>query len=61
MFEVIVDNVGTVYAGPDETVANDKYEQYKRYVDGEGRVWPSESVALFEDGDMVAEYRPRDE
>ena len=56
MFEVVVDNVGSVYFGDDEHAARQKFEDYKRYVDGEGRLWPCESVTLFEDGDIAEEY-----
>lgn len=54
-FEVIVENIGTVYDGTDEDKA---YEMYGRYMvkvsEDSGRI--GESVALFEDGHLVKEY-----
>ena len=58
MFEVIVDNVGTVYWGEDEDQARMNFDAYKRYVDGAGRMWPSEGVVMLQDSDIVDEYRP---
>lgn len=56
MYEVVVGNVGTVYRGADEKVANVAFDTY---VDlsksGHGRA-AGEEVSFFEDGDLVKEF-----
>ena len=57
MFEVVVDNVGTVYRGGNEEAARKLFEDYKKYVDGEERLWPSECVTLIGGNDILDEYK----
>lgn len=56
-WQVIVDNVGTVYDGTDETVARKSYNDYVTISKaGHGRAG-GKNVSLFDDSDVVEEHR----
>ena len=54
MFEVIVGNIGTVYAGGSATTAKESFEYYKKH--GLSKTRAEDSVTLFEDGELEDEY-----
>lgn len=54
MFEVIVGNIGTVYAGDSATTAKESFEYYKKH--GLSKTRAEDSVTLFEDGELEDEY-----
>lgn len=56
VFEVVVGNIGTVFAGSDGARAADVFEDYmKRSKSGRGRA-AGEDVVLVEDGEITVEY-----
>jgi hypothetical protein len=57
-FEVVVGNVGTVYAGQDEAKAKKEYDNYLEISKkGVGRAG-NEEVLYFVDGDLIKEHQP---
>jgi hypothetical protein len=55
-WEVIVNNVGTVYSGSDEALAKETFDSYVR--NGSGRA-DGESVGLWCDGELQDSFDPQ--
>ena len=55
-YEVVVGNIGSVFAGSDPKKAVDVFKDYmKQSKEGYGRA-AGEDVVLFEDGEIIVEY-----
>lgn len=58
-YQVIVENVGTVYDGDDDKEAKMQYKECIAISDGEYGRAAGETVAMFEEGEIVVEYEGR--
>lgn len=57
-YEVVVGNVGTVYAGDDAAAAQAAFDEYlNQSIHGHGRA-QGEPVTMFEDGEVIREFSP---
>ena len=57
-WEVIVGNIGRVYAGSSSTEAKRKYASYVKAAKAKYGRASGESVSLWKDGDVVKEHEP---
>lgn len=58
-YEVVVDEIGTVYSGDERSDAEFQFDEYKDYVSEPNRR-NSTGVVLFCDGEIVDEYHRPD-